>query len=159
MILIVYASKHGATKYCAQVVAKKLGGEYDLVDCEHERVPEPESYSEILIGFSVHAGSVQKKIRKFVKRHAALLVEKQPGLFCSCLSDDNHAIEYFHKSFPASVIQSSRAIGMFGGSVQFEKMNFIERFIMKKITKTDTSFSRISDEAMDTFVQRYKKAR
>lgn len=158
MMLLVYASRHGAVESCARMVAERLGRECVLIDCERQEIPPLDDYSHIILGFSVHAGSVQKKMIRFMRREITAITDRRPGLFCSCLSKDERAIEYFHKNLPDPIIQASSAIGMFGGAVDFAKMGFFERLIMKRVTKREESFSNISTEAIDTFVAQYNKS-
>jgi menaquinone-dependent protoporphyrinogen oxidase len=43
-----------------------------------------------------------------------------------------------------------------GGEFLFEKMNFFERAIIKRIAKTDKSVSQIKEEKIDRFVTEYE---
>jgi menaquinone-dependent protoporphyrinogen oxidase len=141
MTLIMYATKHGAVRYCAQQVEQRLADECELVDCSKQKRINISAFNRIIIGFSVHAGSIQPCILKFIRENLQELIQKQPGLFCSCLSKEEQAIGYFHKSIPAEIIQAARAIGMFGAIVDYSKMGLIEQFIMKRITKKPESYS------------------
>lgn len=157
LTLIVYATKHGAVKAFAEKLSDRLEDSCTLVNCLKEVPPPLDDYSAVILGFSVHAGYAQKKIIKYVTNNIDKITARRFGLFCSCLSEENQAIEYFHKNFPAEIVKASHAIGIFGGIVDFEKMNLIERFIMKKITKSDKSFSTVDENSIDEFVKTFQQ--
>ena len=60
----------------------------------------------------------------------------------------------FNESFPEELIKHVSATGIFGGEFNFEKMNFIERAMLRKIAKVDKSVSKISEENIAKFVSR-----
>ncbi|MCF7933572.1 MAG: flavodoxin domain-containing protein [Spirochaetia bacterium] len=157
MTLILYASKHGTVAKLAQELADRLSDECTLVDIKHQKVPSLAPYSAVILGFSVHAGHVQKAITGFAKQHISELKDKHLGLFCSCLSEESLSIDYIHKNFTPETIESVLSIGLFGGGVYFEKMNVIERFIMKKITKKDRSYSTVDLKSVDEFVRLFEQ--
>lgn len=157
MTLIGYISKHGATQQCAILLEQRLKDTCRLVDLKKEELGDLESYDAVILGFSVHAGSIPKKIKSIAENNIATLKSKRFGLFCSCLSKEDEAIEYFHKNFSTNTIKGTKTIGVFGGAVYFEKMNVIERFIMKKLTKTDKSYSTISEESIEEFVRLFEQ--
>jgi menaquinone-dependent protoporphyrinogen oxidase len=157
MTLIIYASRHGSVRYCAQKLSQLLKDECRVADCSKERIPDITAYDRVIIGFSIHAGSIQKSIKRWIDQHLDRLISMKPGLFCCCLSKEEQAIEYFHKDLPKPVIQSAGAIGMFGAIVDFAKMGLFERFIMKRITKRQGSYSTIDQDAIAHFVTQFEK--
>lgn len=158
MTLILYATKHGAVQFCAQQLEQQLTDDCELVECSKHRHLDISAFDKVIIGFSIHAGSIQPCILKFIREHLQELTQKQPGLFCSCLSKEEQAIEYFHKSIPPEIIQAAGAIGMFGAIVDYSKMGLIERFIMKRITKKPESYSTINEQAISRFVEQFEKS-
>ncbi len=157
MTLIVYASKHDTVTKCANILAEKLADKCTLINIKNQSIPSLDSYSALILGFSIHAGSVQKSIVNFSKNHISQLRAKDFGLFCSCLSNENQAIAYFHRNFPADVINAAKTIGIFGGAIYFEKMNFMERFVMKRITHKKGNFSTINEINIDEFVRLFEQ--
>ena len=69
-----------------------------------------------------------------------------------CMEEGEKATNQFNEAFPDELIQHASATGIFGGEFNFEKMNFIERYIVKKIAKIDKSISKISEENINKFI-------
>ena len=61
------------------------------------------------------------------------------------------AKKQFDEAFPEELIKHASSRGIFGGEFNFEKMNFIERFIVKKVVKVDKSVSKIDEEKINKF--------
>jgi menaquinone-dependent protoporphyrinogen oxidase len=157
--LIIYSSKYGAVQECAEKLKGLLDGETDIVQME-KKAPKVvlAGYDRVVIGGSIHAGKLQKNVRAFCDENLDALKAKKVGLFLSSLTPPEQAGHYFTETFPEGLVKSAKAMSGFGGKVVFESMNPIERFILKKITKTDKSFSRISDKHIGDFADAIKKA-
>ena len=61
-------------------------------------------------------------------------------------------IEY---SNPEELLNHAKATGLFGGEFIFEKMNFLERLIIKKISGLKESVSKINYETIQQFANRF----
>jgi menaquinone-dependent protoporphyrinogen IX oxidase len=70
-ILVGYASKGGATKEAAGIIAEVLKNKYngtvDLIDLK-KTTPRLEDYDEIVVGAGVRAGKVYSDALKFLKQ-------------------------------------------------------------------------------------------
>lgn len=155
--LIIYASKYGATEECAQklegylddeVTRVKMGGTADVVDLS--------PFDAVIIGGGIYAGKIRKPVRAFCEKNLEELGAKRVGLFISGLTPPEEAGETIEKNFPAELRSVARASAGFGGAVFYEKMNFLERFVMKRITKRTESFSTISDQVIREFAEKMK---
>ena len=49
------------------------------------------------------------------------------------------------------------AKGLFGGAFNFERMNWVERTITKKIAKMDRSVSKINEDEISRFIADLKR--
>ena len=68
-----------------------------------------------------------------------------------CYMDMAHGEKEFDEAYPEELRNHAMAKGLFGGEYVFEKMNFIEKFIIKKITGQAKSKSSLDYDAMDAF--------
>ncbi len=152
-ILIAYESKHGCTASCALKLKEKLGGTADLLDLKKASAPPAQDYDLVALGGSIHAGKIQRRVKKFVEAHTAWMTQRKFGLFLCCLDEGEGADKEFKEAFPEDLRNRAAALGLFGGAVSFEKMNFLEKAIMKKIAKTDKSFSKIREDNIDAFAK------
>jgi menaquinone-dependent protoporphyrinogen oxidase len=151
-ILIVYATKHGCTEKCVNKLKNRLTGEIELLNLKKSAKIDLNNYETVIIGGSIHAGQIQKSVKRFCLNYLNLLKEKKIGIFICCMEEGEKAADQFNRAFPEELIKQASATGIFGGEFNFEKMNFIERFIVRKIAKVDKSVSKIYEENITKFV-------
>jgi len=151
---IIFRSKHGTTETVSRTMAQKLStDEVTLIDLKKYPKPNLQDFGRIVVGGSIHAGAVQKQVKNFCTAHLNDLQQKEVGLFICCMDRELQEKE-FENAFPDELKTHAKATGIMGGEFVFERMNFLERFIVKKISKTDHSVSDINEEAIDAFVSR-----
>ncbi|MFW5820410.1 MAG: flavodoxin domain-containing protein [Bacteroidota bacterium] len=153
--LIIYISKHGTTEKVAREIAKKLKvKEKDIVNLRKERNPDINGHERIIIGGSIHAGMVQKRIKDFCGKNMDTLLDKEVGLFLSAM-DKNRYKEEFNNAFPEKLRNHSKAKAVTGGEFNFEKMNFLEKAIVKKVGNVEESVSDINYSEIERFVKEF----
>jgi menaquinone-dependent protoporphyrinogen oxidase len=153
--LIVYCSSHGTTEKAVQLVSEWMEGEVLAVDLKRDKISfEVHDFDFVIIGGSIHAGSIQGKIKHFIAKHYDELLTKKLGLFLCCWHDGETALEQFDASFPEELRNISIANGIFGGEFLVSKMNFIERQIVKKVSGVTEDTSNIDTTAIMTFVMK-----
>lgn len=133
--LIAYSTKHGCTEKLANMLAEQLNGDKDLMNIDKNKVTDLTSYDTVIIGGSILAGRVRKNAIKFCNQHMDELKQKNLGIFISCMDDENEE-NYLKEQFPEELVNHSKALGYFGGEIIFDKMGFLEKFMMKMITKS-----------------------
>lgn len=151
--LVIYMSKHGTTRKVAHQLVDKLGTDQTaLVDIEHDDMPNLEEFSTIIIGGSIHIGHIQRKIRKFCEKHEQELLAKNLGLFLCFMSEDTGPQE-FETVYPENLRNHAKAHGLMGGEMLVEEMNFIDKFIVKKVAGVTETVSKLDQEAIDKFAE------
>ena len=149
--LIVYKSHHGSTEKAAAYLQQRLGTELtDVIELKNGLPQNFDEYEKILIGGSIHAGHIQRKIKKFCEKYLPELLNKKVGLFM-CFMDMAQGAQEFDEAYPEELRNHAIAKGLFGGEYLFDKMNFIERFLVRKITGETESKSSLDYDAMDAF--------
>lgn len=151
--LIIYASKHGCTEKCSNLLKDKLNGQVKIVDIKKDNVPEIALFDNIIIGGSIYMGRIQKGVNEFCLKNISQFKNKKLGFFICCMSENDIAEKQINTSFPEELLSKAIAIENFGGEFIFKKMNFFERFIIKKISKTSNDKSTISEEKINKFAQ------
>lgn len=152
--LIIYSTKTGTVEECVTELMDKLKGDITEVKIQR-KAPKLDlsPYKQIIIGASIHAGKIQGAIKDFCQNYLDELKEKKLGLFLCCLTPPDEAKKYFKENFPLECVNNAQALGLFGAAVYFEKMNFIERFILKKITKKNKSYSLLNKNNIQEFAK------
>lgn len=151
--LVIYSSKYGATEKCATILKDKLGEECTLANIELESHPALDLYDTVVIGSSIYAGKMRSEIISFIKNNEEKLKEKNIGVFLCCKDQGSEAISYIAQNLPAWVSEKSFMQLAFGHEINLEKMNFIERNVLKLIFKVNESYSKIDEERINEAVE------
>lgn len=151
--LILYATKHGTTKTCALELQNLLSDHTDVCPVEQKEI-DLTGYNQIILGGSIYMGDINRKLKSFLKKHNDQLEAKIAGLFLCCMYKDEKAEEQFHRAFPENLRNKAIAHGIFGGAFNFEKMNFMEKKIIKKVADVEKSVSLLNKEALQDFANK-----
>lgn len=150
--LVVYMSQHGTTQKLATYLSQELDDKVRLVNLANEAMPDIESWSTVIIGGSIHMGQIQKKIRQFCELNEKQLLLKRLGLFLCFMDMEEGAVE-FDNAFPESLRKHAVAHGLFGGELLLEKMNFLERLMVKAVRGVKESVSVVDEDAVEEFLR------
>lgn len=155
--LIVYTSKHGYSRECAQKIAKGLGPETDLVELTEAKPEKPLTfYDQVVIGGGIHTGSLSRKLKRYCRINKHELGEKRLGLYL-CATNREHAEEQFLKSYPEVLLGHATAKGWFGGRIILAEHKDVTLFILKKILKSDKDLHAELPEAVEAFIDKMQK--
>jgi menaquinone-dependent protoporphyrinogen oxidase len=155
-IAIFYASNHGTTAKVSRIIQIGLGVENtELFNLKYCKKIDLSHYDKILIGGSIHAGSIQKRVSRFCKEHTVELVQKQLGLFLCCM-DEQRAESEFDMAFPELLRNHARSKKIVGGEFIFAKMNFIEKYTVKKVAGITQPVSKINDNKILELIEEIK---
>ncbi len=154
--LIVYASSHGTTEKAARLLRGNLEDDVEIVNLKTDPAPQLEKFDLVIIGGSIHAGTLQKRVRKFVEKNLAALLQKRVALFLCCMEEGEKAWKQFEQAYRQELREASLANGLFGGEFIFSRMNFLERALIKKISGIKSDLSRLDLEAIKAFAATLK---
>ena len=155
--VIIYTTKHGCTDKCAHTLANELGTDIKLVNLETERNINITEYEAVIIGGSIHVGMINKKVKNFIDKNLDTLSKKKLGLFLCCMYEGEKALEQFQNAFPEIIRNKAVAHGLFGGEFDFDKMNFLEKAIVKKVANVEQSVSNINYANIKAFAEKILK--
>lgn len=150
--LVVYASKYGCTEKCAKMIANELEGEVDLINLRTTRDIDLSKYDKIIVGGSIYIGKIQKEVTAFCSKYLDVLRNKSTGLYICGMQDDAIETE-INSNFPQELLEIAEAKEHFGGEFIFEKMNFMEKMIVKKVSKITSNKSNILENNIHKFAQ------
>lgn len=157
---IIFKTKHGTTEKVAYMLAKDLssdGSEVRVIDLAKTRQPHLVSYERIIIGGSIHVGKIQREIKTFCEKHSDILCTKKLGLYICCMeADDKKRQKEFEDAFSDKLKKHASAKAIMGGEFLLEKMNFIERLVVRKVAHTRESVHDIDTEAVEKFLKDIK---
>ncbi len=150
--LIVFYSKYGAGEKCVEIMKSAISGETTAVNLRDGQAPELDGFDRIIIGSSIHAGRINKKVRTLCFNSADAVRAKEFALFLCCLTPEEEAQDLFEKNFPPLLVEKAVARAVLGGALFFDKMNPVERFILKKIAGSDQNIDKIDPQQIKRFV-------
>jgi menaquinone-dependent protoporphyrinogen oxidase len=150
---IIYTSKHETTAKVAQMIAGQLN-QVLTFDLKKDKHPDVNSFDGIILGTSVYAGTPSKAMQRFCKENIETLKQKRLTLFvCGMEPDGAKQQQELVNAYPQELYEYAVSKCFAGGEFLFEKMNFFERAIIKRIAKTDKSISQIREEDINKFVK------
>ena len=152
--LILYATKHGATREIARRIADRMDGAA-LYDLKQGGVPALSEFDCVIVGSPVYAGTIRKEVKAFVSQNASALQGKRLGLFLSGMSADKEK-EVFDANFPPDILQSAKTASNLGYIFNPANAGFMERFIMKAIAKQSGYLENIDDGKIEQFAEAVK---
>ena len=151
--VIIYISKHGTSERIARLLNSHLLGQADLVNLKKNRFVDLSKYDQVILGSSIHAGRNQKRMQRFCEKNSYELVQKKIGLYIACMEEGEKSLLQLETSYPEVLRNKAVVQKVLGGEFLFEKMNFIEKSIIKKISGMDKSVSRIKENEIESFAQ------
>lgn len=154
---IIYASSHGTTAKAASLLSEKLDGDVAIINLKKTKLPEINQYEAIILGGSIHAGMMQRKVTKFMKLKENELMTKKIGLFLCCMHEGDQANAQFELAYPEKLRNHSKANSLFGGEFKFGEMNFLEKTIIKKMKGDTVDASTFNEEALSEFVIKFQQ--
>ncbi|MFA9559161.1 flavodoxin domain-containing protein [Evansella sp. AB-rgal1] len=152
---IIYATSRGTTEKAANLLMDQLHGKGTLINLKKASSINLSDYDSVILGSSIHAGMVQGKMRKFIKANEQELLSKKLGLFICCMLDGEKALSQLELAFPEQMRKQALASGIFGGEFDFSKMNFLEKFIVKRVDGNATDMSTLSEEEIEKFARKF----
>jgi menaquinone-dependent protoporphyrinogen oxidase len=149
---IIYSSKHGTTEKVAQKIQNELGEEKaQLFNLKRNKNFDLSQYGQIIVGGSIHAGQIQKKVKLFLEKNTQMLLQRRLGLFLCCMHE-NEAENQFNTAFPEILRSHAISKKIMGGEFLFEKMNLVEKALVKKIAGVNESVSKIEESNITAMV-------
>jgi menaquinone-dependent protoporphyrinogen oxidase len=153
-VLIVYASKYGGVAQTALDLQQYINIPTDVRPVSDESIPLSD-YDIVITGGSLHSGSIQNELKRFLKKNKDTLLNKKFAYFFCCLMPGEKAEKIIlPKQMPEELMKHAFARSFPGADVNYTKMSIIERFILKKITRKDESFSRRDEEELKKFSEK-----
>lgn len=149
--LILYASKSGTTEKCSQLLANKLENTY-IMNLEKE-TPSTLDYDTIIIGGSIHYGTLNKAVTTFIKKNLDTLLTKKIGLFLCC-GLKNEVEKHFLTNFPKALLDIAVDIEYFGGEFQPESLSGLDKVIGNIIRLTNKDLKEHPPEIITANIDR-----
>jgi len=151
--VIVYASSHGTTQKVANIIREKLDSTtVETFNLKSKQSIDLSNYETVIIGGSIHAGSIQSEVKKFIKENTIALMQKKVALYLCCMNEAEELKE-FETNYPELLRNHSKYNAIVGGEYIFERMKFIEKFLVRKISGVSKTTSKLRYTEIDNLVK------
>jgi menaquinone-dependent protoporphyrinogen oxidase len=139
-VLVTYGSKYGATAEIAEMIGKTLRDTGLSVDVAATRaVRNLHVYRVVILGSAVYIGQWRKDAALFLRTHEEILAGQWVWLFSTGPTGEGDPVDltkgwYFPESLkPIADRIKPKDIAVFHGTLVMKKMNFFEKWIIKKV--------------------------
>lgn len=139
-VLLTYASRSGSTAEIGERIAEVLrtaGADVDLLPVG--QVEDLEGYSAVILGSAIYYGSWRKEAEKFLIGQESALKENKVWFFSSGPAGAGDPVELLDGwMFPPNMQEIAdrikpRGTAVFHGVLNERNLNFLERFILKRM--------------------------
>ena len=155
--VIAYMSKHGTTEKVANMIKEAYNIErVTLINLKTHRNPDISKCDLIIIGGSIHAGKIQRKVTRFCRKNEELLLTKEIGLYLCCMFSGEGGQKEFRKAYSEKLRNHAKAKALMGYELYFEKMDPVTRVVMKKLSGASQNVYKIDIESFNTFMTELK---
>ena len=150
--LIIYASKTGTTKKCANQINKQLKNS-KMVNILNQN-EDIDRYDLIVIGTPIRMGMIDKKIKKFLIRNINSLKSKKVAYFICCGFNENWK-RYYEQNIPKDLLDNAIIYDTFGGEIDIQKQKGFDKFITKMVSKNiaENKEIKILNENIERFIK------
>lgn len=153
--LIVYASNHGTVEKCARELFRRIDGKVDLCNLNRrDSLPDLSVYDTVIVGGSIHNGSIQDEISSFCNKNLEMLSSKRLGLFINCLYSGEKAEQQLKDAYPELLRQRAVVHDYFGGEIDEMKLSFWEKIVITRMIEEGELVIALSKERIDRFAEK-----
>lgn len=140
-ILVAYASKAGSTAEVADFIGKSLADKGAVVDVKQiKSLRDISGYQAVVIGSAIRAGELLPEAVDFVKLHKEHLRKIPVAYFVVCTTlrknteERRKKVNAYLDPLCAEIAPVDK--GLFAGKMDYSKLDFISRIIIKYMVKT-----------------------
>ena len=149
--IIAYASKYGTTTQVAQKLASGIENSL-LLDLSCDKKVKLEDIDFLVIGTPIYAGSIHKAVKRFLNNNVTALAEKNFAFFI-CGLDTAYSDDLLNRNFTKEIVQAAITITHVGGLFDPNKATFLEKMIMKLISKSAQLYSTLDEEKIADLIK------
>jgi len=145
-ILVAYATKAGSTAGVAAEIGRVVESKGDCKVDVHPvaKLKDVDGYDAVIIGSAIRAGKWLPEATKFVEKHRDALSQLPVAYFIVCLTmmedtEENRRTVAAYLDPVCEVVQPVD-VGLFAGMMDYSKLPFILRLMMKKMKSPEGDF-------------------
>jgi menaquinone-dependent protoporphyrinogen oxidase len=146
--LLLYETKKGMTQKLAQILKERLS-DMDVFEAKKFN-GTMDQYESIILGTPIYMGKINKHIKKVINEKANTLSNKKIAIYlCGMAMEDEPQV--IMNNFTQKE-KDQYFIRYLGGAYNFERMNFLQKFIIKKLTGENQSKEVVLEKRMEELI-------
>lgn len=164
MRIIVYKSKHGATRKIAKVINEYIGDclLMNITDVDYSTLQKADV---IIIGTPVYYGKLDMEIIDFIKENQDLLISKKYCLYVIGILQTEF-MTYVTQAFDFDILKNIKVIAGLGGALYYPELSISEKMVLQvmnkrspviKKQKNKDIFENFNNEEIEIFANKIKK--
>ncbi len=142
--VIIFSSKHGICEKVAKHLSNNLNCAYQNVLYTNNI----DKYDNIILGTSVYMGSANKYMHNFLRTNYNELLKKNLALFTTCMIEENKETQV-ENAFKKDLLDKSFFSGCIATGINMEKLNFMEKLIVSKVSNNQSSFYKLDQDRIE----------
>ncbi len=155
-VAIIYASRRGGTQLFVERLQKELGADHcELFDLKANPSPDIAPGTIRVLGGPVYAGNMLEDVKKYCESHEQALLQCRLALFMCGMNEPAFA-EQLKNAFPEKLQQHAFCVKAVGGAFNFERLNWFERFLVKRISGVKKSTVHYLEDNIEVLVSAVK---
>jgi menaquinone-dependent protoporphyrinogen oxidase len=140
--LVVYDTRHGFTQKCVQLLAETASSELTLWPLRGQKtLPDFSKFDRLVLGGPVYFGKFAPRITQFYLRAFEKFAHLPYSLFVVGLSPRAAGLASLEKALGTEAVQKAQGRYFWGGAIQWQKLSWWEKFLVKKGRKIETDAS------------------
>ncbi|MDP4144760.1 MAG: flavodoxin domain-containing protein [Bacillota bacterium] len=152
--IIIYSTKYGTVEKAAKILKSKISHETEIINVAKDKIPALDDYDNIILGGSIYAGRTQKELIEFSNQNLQQLLKKKIGLFiCGAQSEKESIEKELKDAFSLELYNHAIFKDSFGSEINFEKLNFMEKIILRIVKGDKSSYSDIHENKIEELVK------
>jgi menaquinone-dependent protoporphyrinogen oxidase len=147
IVLILHATKHGATAEIAQEVAKVLAeAGLEVQEATYEDAPALDGFDAFVLGSGIYYGHWLAEATRFIEKHQQALQSRPSWVFASGPLGDPPQPQNDEVAFaPLLQLLDVRGRATFAGKLDREDLSFTERIVARVVKAPEGDFRPWSD--------------
>jgi len=157
--LIVYGTNYGTAEEVARSIKEKISDQVEMVNIKKSSIPNLSEFDKIVIGSGVKIGMIKKELKSWINKNCDEIISKKVFLFiCASSTKDEDIEKIWSANYPEKILSSVIAKSAVGGVLDFSKMGFFDKTIIKKVTGQNESSSNLKEDEILNLASLIEKA-
>ena len=145
--LVCYAGKYATSEKVANELAGLLGEQTMVLPLKNKLDINIDEFDTIIIGGAVYMGKLNPLVNKFCVQNEEVLMTKYIGVFVCGLQEEKFK-QIYESSIPQNIRTHVTSIKFVGGEIQFNRLNFFEKWIIRKVAGIQNDISKINHRSI-----------